>query len=60
MSLIAAALISIFTGNFIALILWIIAGIMLLVKDKIQSQYQMKSNDNSENGKNNDPRQKVT
>ncbi len=57
--LIAAALISIFTGNFIALILWIIAGIMLLVKkDKIQSQYQMKSNGNSENGKNNYPRQK--
>src|SRR5699024_9768556 len=38
--LVAAALVSIFTGNFIALILWMIAGIMLLVKkDKKKQQY---------------------
>ena len=59
--LIAAALISLFTGNFIALILWIIAGIMLLVKkDKGQPQYhnQIQQNDFSEDAKDIGQRQK--
>jgi len=57
--LVAAALVSIFTGNFIALILWMIAGIMLLVKkDKKKQQYTHASYQEQQRNNDKDIRQR--